>query len=186
MKSHSTLFIRLVTSVIVLSLLIIPLNGISLWRYGYGLTGELSPTLLMVALFWFFRPTSFASWIGKEISGFNLIILTSLFLGIYWTTLIERGDWDLYSWGFQPWEILFFLGLFVILRGRDYPGITLILTIDLSSYGLHLLASDNLLDYLFDPILTLVFLVTLFKRLALLFRNRLRALTTQAESGFRN
>jgi hypothetical protein len=186
MKSHSTLIIRLVTSVIVLSLLIIPLNGISLWRYGYGLTGELSPTLLMVALFWFFRPTSFASWIGKEVSGFNLIILTSLFLGIYWTTLIGRGDWEIYSWGFQPWEILFFLGLFVIFLGRDYPGITLILTMDLISYGLHLLASDNLWDYLFDPILTLVFMVTLSIRLALLFRNRLRALITHTGSGFRN
>lgn len=65
------------------------------------------------------------------------------------------------------------MSAWVAWRGRTAAGITLLLGVDLAVYALHGMASDNLWDYLFDPILMIVLGISLIR--PLMSRRKIRS-----------
>jgi hypothetical protein len=55
------------------------------------------------------------------------------------------------------------MSLWVLWRGRRLPGLTLLLAFGLMVYSLHGLSSDNLWDYLLDPVMTVALAISVFR-----------------------
>lgn len=140
---------------LVAALMQIPVGGLPLWRHVYGFAGDLSPVTWVVFFVWFGFPGVFRQWMAAELPfRRRLVLLAGLVL--FYVLALGSGPVDPYAYGYQPRLLLVVLGLWVLWRGRGLPGLTLLLALGLSIFGLHGLTSDNLFDYLFDPVLTIV------------------------------
>ncbi len=140
----------------------VPLAGLPLWRYVYGFTGELTPGTWLLLFVWLGFPEAFRHWFHAELPLHRRIALLA---GVVLFYVLALGSWsfDPYAYGYQPWVLLGALSIWVTWRGRVAPGVTLILAVDLAAYGLHALTSDNLWDYLFDPVLVIVLGISVFR-----------------------
>lgn len=159
---HSPLIRRRFLVLLVGAMLWIPLGELPLWRYVYGFTGELTPASWLLFFVWLGFPVLFRHWCHAELPWRSRL---ALFLGMLLFYVLALGSWafDPYGYGYQPWALFVGLGAWVAWRGRVAPGMTLLLTLDLAAYGLHALTSDNLWDYLFDPVLMIVLGISVFR-----------------------
>lgn len=80
----------------------------------------------------------------------GLILVAGLML---YPATLGSGDVDPYRWGFAPWGLGSFIAVVGLAACQRYPGLALILATDLLAYALRLTGSDNLWDYLVDPLL---------------------------------
>ena len=147
---------------LVMATLWVPLGELPLWRYVFGFTGELSPATWILFFVWFGFPALFRHWVHTELP---LRRRLGLFGGmvLFYVLALGSGSFDPYAYGYQPWALLALLAAWVAWRGRAAPGLTLLLALDLTSFGLHALGSDNLWDYLFDPILMIALGISVFR-----------------------
>ena len=137
------------------ALLLVPVGGLPLWRHVYGFTGDLAPVTWVVFFVWFGFPGVFRSWLTAELP-FRRRLWLLAGLVLFYVLALGSGPVDPYAYGYQPRLLLLLLGAWVLWCGRALPGLTLLLALSLAVYGLHGLTSDNLFDYLFDPVLTIV------------------------------
>ena len=153
-------------------LLFMPLADQILWRYVYGFINDLSPATWIVFFVWLGFPDAFHFWVHEELPFKRRLIL---FLGMlcFYVLALSAGSFDPYAYGYQPWVILAAMSAWVAWRGRATAGITLLLGVDLAVYALHGMASDNLWDYLFDPILMIVLGISLIR--PLMSRRKIRS-----------
>lgn len=143
-------------------LLWVPLSGLPIWRHVYGFVGDLTPATWMLILVWLGFPGVFRFWRHTELFLWRRI---ALLLGMILFYVLALGSWgfDPYSYGYQPWALFVALAAWVTWRGRAAPGITLLLGLDLTLYSLHALTSDNLWDYLVDPVLMIALGISVFR-----------------------
>lgn len=129
-----------------------PMAGLPLWRYAYGFVGDLTPATWVLFFVWLGFPEVFRHWLHHELPFRRRM---SLFAGMVLFYVLALGPWgfDPYIYGYQPWLLLGGLVAWVAWRGRFAPGLMLLLGMDMALYGLHALTSDNLWDYLLDPLL---------------------------------
>lgn len=140
----------------------LPLGDLILWRYVYGFINDLSPTTLILFFVWFGFPQAFHFWAQTEMPFKRRLILWGSML-LFYILALGSGVFDPYAYGYQPWLLLVGLSLWVAWHGRSAPGLTLLLGVDLGIFSLHGLASDNLWDYLFDPVLMIVLGISLLR-----------------------
>ncbi|MBU3657060.1 MAG: hypothetical protein FGM35_03385 [Rhodocyclaceae bacterium] len=143
-------------------LMLLPVGGLSLWRHVYGFTGDLAPATWVLFFVWFGFPGVFQQWVSIELP-FRRRLLLLVSLVLFYVLALGSGPVDPYAYGFQPRLLLLILALWVMLRGRVLPGLTLLLALALAVFGIHGLTSDNLFDYLFDPVLTIVLGISVFR-----------------------
>lgn len=126
------------------------------------------------------QPTA-AAWeeTGPLSSPTRRLVLSLVLLGgvMLYPASLASGDVDPYRWGFAPWGLLAVVGTAGLAGCSHYPGFSLILGVDLLAYALRLTGSDNLWDYLVDPLLvTYALFATLlapaFRRRLAFFRRR--------------
>ena len=156
-------FVRTRLIVVVIGMLLWwPLAGLPVWRYVYGFTGDLTPATWLLFFVWLGFPSVFRHWIHAEMS---LRHRLALFAGLVLFYTLALGSWSLdpYAYGYQPWALFGVLAAWAIWRGRNMPGLLLLLSLDLTVYGLHGLASSNLWDYLVDPVLMIVLGISLIR-----------------------
>lgn len=134
---------------------LVPVGGLPLWRHVYGFTGALAPVTWVLFFVWFCFPDFLSRWVSAEMPWRRRLVL---FVGLilFYVLALGSGPFDPYAYGYQPQLLLVLLGLWVLWRGRQLPGVTLALALALAIFGLHGLTSNNLFDYLFDPVLTIV------------------------------
>jgi len=144
------------------ALLWLPLGNLPLWRYVYGFTGDLTPATWVLFFVWLGFPATFNRWLHAELPLYGRLLLL---VGMVLFYVLALGSWtfDPYAIGYQPWLLFGLLTAWVAWRGRVAPGVTLLLAIDLAAYGLHALTSDNLWDYLLDPVLVIVLGISVFR-----------------------
>jgi hypothetical protein len=152
----------------------LPIGDQILWRYVYGFINDLSPTTWIVFFIWLGFPHLFNAWARTELS---LRRCLGLWLGmvLFYVLALGSGPFDPYALGYQPWMIFAVLTAWVLWRGRSAPGITLLLGFDLFIFALHGLASDNLWDYLFDPLLMIVLGISVLCRMVSRRKMRLQS-----------
>jgi hypothetical protein len=142
----------------------IPWGELILWRYVYGFINDLSPTTWIIFFLWFGFPDAFHFWVREELPLKRRLIV---FLGmvIFYVFALGSGPFDPYAYGYQPWAILAGLTAWVVWRNRSAPCLILLLGVDLAIFALHGIGSDNLWDYLFDPVLMIVLGISLIRPL---------------------
>ena len=108
----------------------------------------------------------------------RLVLALALLGGLMlYPASLATGDVDPYRWGFAPWGLLAVVGTAGLAGCSRYPGLSLILAVDLLAYALRLTGSDNLWDYLVDPLLVTyalfaILLAPAFRRRLAFFRRR--------------
>jgi hypothetical protein len=162
--------IRLWVTVVFL-LCFLPLGDQILWRYVYGFINDLSPTTWIVFFVWLGFPNLFHAWVRTELT---LKRRLGLWLGMvfFYVLALGSGSFDPYAFGYQPWAVFAVMAAWVAWRGRSVPGVTLLLAFDLFIFALHGLTSDNLWDYLFDPVLMIILGISVL--MTLLSRRKIR------------
>jgi hypothetical protein len=142
----------------------IPWGELILWRYVYGFINDLSPTTWIIFFLWFGFPDAFHFWVREELPLKRRLIV---FMGmvIFYVFALGSGPFDPYAYGYQPWAILAGLTAWVVWRNRSAPCLILLLGVDLAIFALHGIGSDNLWDYLFDPVLMIVLGISLIRPL---------------------
>ena len=139
-------------------LLFIPINGVSVILQLKGVFADLSLTTVALLTIWpLLRVTkialsgSDAAWLCAVVAIFALA-LYPMALGV--------GAYDPYALGYQPLGLLTLvaaLGIVAVVKSH-WVGVAIVITV-LSGYWLKVLPSQNLWDYLLDPLLV-IFAVT--------------------------
>jgi len=142
----------------------IPWGELIVWRYVYGFINDLSPTTWIMLFVWLGFPDAFHYWVREELPLKRRLILCLSMLFFY-VLALGSGPVDPYAYGYQPWIILAVMTAWVVWRNRTAPCLILLLGVDLAVYALHGIASDNLWDYLFDPVLMIVLGISLIRPL---------------------
>lgn len=142
----------------------IPWGELILWRYVYGFINDLSPTTWIVLFVWLGFPDAFHFWVREELPLKRRLILW-LSMVFFYVLALGSGPIDPYAYGYQHWMILAGMTAWVAWRNRTAPCLILLLGVDLAVYALHGIASDNLWDYLFDPVLMIVLGISLIRPL---------------------
>ena len=95
-----------------------------------------------------------------------LFVPIALVSVMFYPLTLGLSRWDPYSLGYQPLAPLLLLALFGLglVYYRKYLS-AFFLVIALVAYLFHLQESDNLWDYLLDPVLAVVLWIWLLKRL---------------------
>ncbi len=146
------------------AIVFIPWGELILWRYVYGFINDLSPTSWIVFFVWFGFPDAFHFWVREELPLKRRLILC-LGMVIFYVLALGSGPFDPYAYGYQPWAILAGLTAWVVWRNRSAPCLILLIGVDLAIFALHGISSDNLWDYLFDPVLMIVLGISLIRPL---------------------
>jgi hypothetical protein len=145
--------IKIVGSTVTLALCLVPFGGLSIAHYVGLLTGDLSPvtvTLLLVYVYGQF----FGRTYSADISSIQLLISgTAIML---YPTALGLSMFDPYSHGYHPIVLSpLLLALFCLGVYRGWYLLATVLAIAFASYVLSILDSDNLWDYLIDPVLAI-------------------------------
>ena len=145
--------IKVVGFVVTFALGLIPFGDLSIAHYVGLLTGDISPvtvTLLLVYVYGQF----FGRTYSADISTIQLLISgTAIML---YPTALGLSMFDPYSHGYHPIVLSpLLLALFCLGVYRGWYLLSTVLAIAFASYVLSILDSDNLWDYLIDPVLAI-------------------------------
>ncbi len=140
----------------------VPIDGTALWQFAYGLTGQLSPTSWLLVLLWAIKPLRFTAMF-QGFCKLPSLFLTCIGIGVFYFMSLNNHGPDPYAWGYQPFELIIFIASCMLVALPHSKGIAFLVSIDLVAYAGHLLQSDNLWDYLFDPILFIFLLLLLIR-----------------------
>lgn len=157
------------TTLLVIILLVaylLPVGSLTTTGYLRGVFGDIS-SLSATILLWLYLGSY---WTAIQVENRKAFELQPLFVPvalvsvIFYPLTLGLSRWDPYSLGYQPLILTLVLALFGIglVYYRKYLS-AFFLAIVLVAYLLRLQESDNLWDYLFDPVLAVVFWIWLLK-----------------------
>lgn len=126
----------------------------------WGVLGSPSMSTLAVALAALCGSPSLRREVGW---GAALLALPGLLL--LYPLSLGPGDLDPYRWGFAPWVLGGVLAAAGMAASFRLPALALLLGLALAGFGLRLSGSDNLWDYVLDPMLVIYAVFFLSNRL---------------------
>ena len=144
----------------------IPIDGTALWQFAYGLTGQLSPSSWLLVLFWSLTPRRFKAMF-QGFCKLPTLTFACIGMGLFYSLSLSNHGPDPYALGYQPHGLIIFIGTSLLIALPHSKGLIWIISLDLLAYAGHLLQSDNLWDYLFDPILFTLLLLLLIRSFTL-------------------
>jgi hypothetical protein len=131
------------------AVMLLPLGGgLSAAGYAWSFFGDLSATTVMFLLL-------YLSGAARPASNSRNLLLVLVCIGGLVLYPLSLGPFSLdpYEWGYRPWWMLTAIGLAGFAMARQQPATTCYLAFSLLAFALNLSASNNLWDYLFDPLL---------------------------------
>lgn len=140
----------------------------SLTLYFRGIFNDLSITTLILLSYFFIRPGANKN---QTLPVFSLIAMTGI---VFYPAALGLGTIDPYQWGFinNAHGLFPSLTFLILLAGLMFFALLknyslLLLSLVLASLAFHagLLESRNLWDYLFDPLIFIYALITIFRYL---------------------
>ncbi|NBX25269.1 MAG: hypothetical protein EBQ99_04370 [Planctomycetes bacterium] len=138
-----------------LLVLLAPVEGVSLAGHLRGLWGDPSVVSLGALLLFLRRPAALPAWPHRYTCALLTLLVT---LPLHFTLFLPMPmvTWDLYALGLEPWPVLAAVAMAAImLRHRAGGPWTALVGMALLAYALGVMESDNLWDYLVDPVLLL-------------------------------
>ncbi len=157
-KNSHTLMV-FVVALLLLLCMTIPLYELTVGQWLRSVVGDLSVLTLVV----------FANILAKRLWSYtvleaasrkNLLLLVAVVGVVFYLMALGVGPVDPYRLGFTPLIMASLLGLTSLIAWLTQARrLAIILLLPLLAYNLHLLESDNLWDYLLDPVLVIYALV---------------------------
>ena len=142
---------------------LLPINELSIAHYLRVIIGDLSPVticLLVVYVYGRFRPTPEVLVRDHK----TLHLLVGVTAVVFYPSALGVSSIDLYSQGYYPMVLApALLAIFCLGIYRGWYFLSALIAIAWSSYQFSLMDSDNLWDYLIDPVLAIYCLFNLFK-----------------------
>lgn len=131
------------------------LGGVTLAGHLRGIWGDPSVVTLGLLLIFMLRPSALPAWPHRSLCvPLTLLVTVPLYLPIFLP--IPGFTWDLYAMGLQPWSLLAAITLAAAVLHRRAGGPwTALVGLALLAWAGGLMESDNLWDYLADPVLLL-------------------------------
>ncbi len=131
----------------------LPVHGTSLVEYGWSLIGHLSVTTLLLLVHGLLQRTGFPA--PHEPAQFaGLMRLVACVSVLFYPFALGFAPIDPYAWGYHPfWILLGMFGIFLVAMFRQRTLIANVLTAAALGWLLDLYGSENLWDYLLDPLL---------------------------------
>ena len=126
----------------------------------WGVLGSPSMPTLAVAL----AALSGSASLRRDV-GWGAALLALLGLLLLYPLSLCPWDLDPYRWGFAPWVLGGALAAVGIAVSFCLPALSLLLGLALAGFGLRLSGSDNLWDYVLDPMLVIYSVFFLSNRL---------------------
>lgn len=163
-------------SVIVFVVSFLPLSGYSLNEYIRGVINDLSITTLILLFLYLVKP-------DREKTENQPVFFTIVIAGlIFYPIALGLGPLDPYAGGYinnvhgllAPVLLLSFLAILMLYAFiKDYLILLFCLTASTLAFQLSLMESNNLWDYLFDPVIFFYALFALiFRRIGKVFKNK--------------
>ena len=158
LKKHSVPRLGLIIALIVLGFSV-PLAGSTVAQWFRSVLGDLSVLTLVV----------FADILAKRLWHRNvldassrkaLLLVVAVVGVVFYPLSLGVGPIDPYRLGYTPLMMVYLLGLTSVIAWlRQVRILAVILLLPMLAYNLHLLESDNLWNYLLDPVLVIYALV---------------------------
>lgn len=154
---------RIAATLLAIAMSLIQYNNLSIAHYLAGLFGNLSFTsIILLCTFLYFRCTAkeIRPIIRRDLFRISLIIgITAI---IFYPSALGASSWDLYAEGYYP-VILgpTMFAIFTLGVVRNWYYLSCIIAVVFAAYGIGIFESDNLWDYLMDPLLAIFCLVRL-------------------------
>jgi hypothetical protein len=137
----------------------IPLGGSTLAQWLRSVVGDLSVLTLVIFADILCRRLWNLTLLDTR-SRKSLLLVAGLLGVVFYPLALGYGPVDTYRVGYAPLMMVYMLGLTsVIVWIRHARMFAVILLLPLLAYNLHLLESDNLWNYLLDPLLVIYALV---------------------------
>lgn len=168
--------VSLTLTVFVISL--VPLADQSVAHYTTGVIGNLSITsIVLLSTYIIYRCNSYSdkkgSFPGELKTDLNRLYLIVGVIAIFlYPSALGLSHWDLYAEGYYPIILApTLLAIFVLGIYRNWFFLSVLMAIVFVSYGFGFFESNNLWDYLIDPIVAIFCLVQLPKAISTLSRH---------------
>jgi hypothetical protein len=150
-----SLWMRLAVVVCCLVVVLLPISGLAVCEYFTGIVGETSITLLLLLSCVLIYQVCGLRIIPAADCSATLCVLAVAGLLLY-PAAMGLVPADIYRLGYQPTALLLVLislALWAWISKRNMSAFAVLIAV--AAFDLHLLESDNLWDYLTDPLLTL-------------------------------
>jgi len=146
---------ELMTVVIVALVLLIPMRGLSLFQYPWSVIGDLSLTSKTYLAIWsLYR---LGGPVVTDVKEVRKVMLAVTVVGlVFYPLTLGLSPFDPYAAGYSP-SILIIVNVVLVayaMRKSNFA-LTIAMLLALWAYLLGLMESDNLFDYLLDPLLFL-------------------------------
>lgn len=136
-----------------------PIKGLAMAGYLRGIISDLSITTVIISVLSLVNLLAGKTLISEQ-EYKPLYYSIPIFALFFYPTSLGLTYFDPYAFGYQPGYLLIgLLGVALGLWWKKYYILLMILLIDLWAFNLEILDSDNLWDYLVDPILVIYCLV---------------------------
>lgn len=154
------LSLRLWTIIVLLVLgFTVPLAGSTVAQWLRSILGDLSVLTLVVFADILVRRLWSRSLLDAS-SRKALLLVVALTGVVFYPLALGLGPVEPYRLGYTPFMMVYLLGLTSVVAWlRHARGLAIVVLLPLLAYNLHLLESDNLWDYLLDPVLVIYALV---------------------------
>ncbi len=154
-ERNTPIWLRAILSTLLFLLLFIPLSRAPLAYYLFGHIGN--PSTLTTLLLVSFISKHLWQWKSLDSRSFRVIMYGAALFGLFYYPLaLGWTIYDPYRLGFHPVYLAIPLLLFSIWGWfSNRRGAVVFLSLSIVSYHVQLLESQNLLDYLIDPLLTI-------------------------------
>lgn len=154
---------RMALAAVVFAVSLIPVNNLSLASYLAALFGSLSITsIVLLCSYLYFRCTGNTVLPTIKRDLFRIYFIIGITAIIIYPSALGISIWDLYAEGYYPiilGPIMFAVFALGIVRNWTY--LASIVGVVFTAYGVGILESDNLWDYLMDPLLSIFCLIRL-------------------------
>jgi len=123
--------------------------------YVRGMVGDLSITTLVLLGYGFMRQTGFSPKldVGRRIGGLLLLVLAA---AVLYPLALGAAPYDTYRWGYgEPWFLAMLLGFALAAIALRLPLVACSISLAVLAWTVGWYESNNLWDYLIDPMLAI-------------------------------
>lgn len=135
-------------------LMLLPFGGLSLAAYVRGMIGDLSITTLLMLGYTLAWRAGYLPTDARFRDGTLLLLV--LAAGVFYPLALGVTPYDPYRWGYgEPWFLLLLLSLALAGRALRLPLVAPTISLAVLAWVVGWYESNNLWDYLLDPLLSI-------------------------------
>ena len=147
--------LSLVITGVVFVLLLLPFPDLPPAAYMRGMVGDLSITTLVLLVYGFMRQAGVLLLLNAGLRRGGLLLLV-LVAAVLYPLALGTAPYDTYRWGYgEPWFLAMLLGFALAAIALRLPLVACSISLAVLAWSVGWYESNNLWDYLIDPMLAI-------------------------------